>query len=126
MYRENLPQQCPPGYAVVPNNFDVYRAIQAQQPTLQDFDSQARLGTVNLEGRDDVFTCRAFSCSVFSNISGARKLTKLPKFRGYKFIAHLRLDPTSGVVHNSSGYHYDWWISAACNVLGCVIGVSNA
>jgi len=126
MFREELPAQCPPAHAAAPDDLEVFRVMRTDLPTVEAFDSQAKLGTVSLEGRDAEFACRASSCSVFSQIAGATKLTKLPKFRDCKFIAHLRLNANSGMVHNSSGYHWDWWIFSDCDILACVTGVSHA
>ena len=126
MFREDLPDQCPPAGAIAPDDMEVFRVIRSDQPSVGDFDSQARLGTVSLEGREAEFVCRAFACSVFSQIAGARKLTKLPKFKSHKFIARLRLTPDAGSVHNSSGYHWDWWISSSWDTLSCVVEVVNA
>jgi len=126
MFREDLPAQCPPAHAASPNDLEVFRLMRTEQATIAAFDSQVKLGTIDVDGHAPEFRCRASSCSVFSDISGARKLKKLPKFRNYNFIAHLTLDESAGLVHNSSGYHWDWWIFADCDILACVTEVSDA
>lgn len=109
MYREPLPDQCPPSSAVAPNGLAVYRAVRSNPPLLDDFDSQVKLKTIDLTNRPAEFVCRASACSVFTDITGAKQLKKLPKLRDRIYVACLQLSADAGVIVKK-GHHVDWWI----------------
>lgn len=124
MFREQIPiLQCPPATAVHPKTLEVYRLCQNNPPYSNDFDSQAKLGTVNIKGFSTELACRAFACSVMTNIESARQIQKMPKLRQHKNIAKLVLEENSGLVLKTKSTHYEWWISAGYDPLGAILEV---
>jgi len=126
MFFETLPQQCPPADAIAAGDALVFRAVRANPPTIEDFHSQAMLGTIELDGRPEEFVCRASSCSVFTTLNGARKLKKLPKLRDRVFVASVQLTDDAGVIRPSAGAHMEWWIYRDFDVLSSVVEVCDA
>ncbi|MFC3459513.1 hypothetical protein [Massilia haematophila] len=129
MYFEQLPElgvQCPPAEAFEPNELHVYRLLRGNPPTINDFYSQVKLGTIKTEGRDDDFVCRAHACSINTSLDAARGLTKLPKFKQHAAVAALTLSANCGRILKGNGSHCDWWIYAACTPLNLITDVLPA
>src|SRR6478672_10467423 len=118
MYLEQMPElgeQCPPVDAFEPDELNAYRLLKNNTPTIDDFYSQVKNGTIKTEGRDDGFVCRAHACSINTSLDATRGLTKLPKFKQHAGVAKLNLGASCGRLLKTTGSHYDWWIYAACS-----------
>lgn len=109
MYKEKLPQSCPPSNSTEPTNLVVYRLLKSNPVRQEDFDSHAKLGIALHVGADD---CRWSSCSVFDDIAKVTEMLRLPKFKRCH-IGRLTLSEASGRVLQGKKGHYDWWIYKA-------------
>jgi len=124
MYRENLPPSCPIDDSEPPSELVVFRLVSQVPPSDADFDSQAKLGSFNINGKPDQLVCRAFGCSVFTKLTSARRAQKLPKLKHLQHVVKLTLTPDSGRVHTKDGDHHDWWLSSTCDVHALIDGVA--
>jgi len=106
MFREELPDQCPPHEAVDVAYERLYRAVPADPPLNEHFDSHARLGKPKPDTVDD---CRWASCSLFTHRRKATNVAKLPKLRPVcQFVAELRVDVGAGLSQLRK-QHVDFW-----------------
>lgn len=117
MYREPLPEGCPPAAAdevVAPR--EVFRLVSADPPTEADFQSQR---AQNPAGNFSFSECQARGLSVFADPHDAMdRALKLPKFRGY-LTCRVVLKPGAGRVQQTfKPSHHTWWPFAAFDILG--------
>ena len=127
-FKEALPPNCPPDGAKNPVPQVVLRLVSNQDVTEEDFFSYAKLGK---KPHFDVCPCLLASCSVFSSSSGGHRIgahIKLPKLRGRKYVAKVKLTPQSGLVQyaNSNSGHIDLWMFSTFNPLENVLEVLDA
>ena len=120
-YREELPENCPPGTAAeIKESIEVFRLVRSSSPSESDFRSQ------RAERPERVFPgvteCQALGLSVFTDRVEIQKRLRVPKMKGRKV---CRLELTAGAGHiqqTGRGSHHTWWpysdydILAQCNV----------
>ena len=118
MFREHLPEACPPLDAQEPSNLVVYRLIPDLPAVALHFASHASLGKKMPGGIDP---CRWASCSVFASMESVNDLRKLPKFKLYKWAIKLVLGSEAGRVKSGEAGHYDWWIYSGYDPIAVAI-----
>lgn len=115
-YRERLPNGCPPPEAEeIKASRDVFRLVNSNPPTDDDFVSQSALHP----GRtfSGAAKCRAFGLSVHTEISDSRETLKLPTQRGHQ-ICRVRLGPGAGRIQQTyTPSHHTWWPLANYDIL---------
>lgn len=115
MFREDLPDKCPPAEAKSPEDgLIVYRLVAEAPPTHRDFDSVRRLQPNRV--LDD--ECDARGVSVFTDPAEASSKRLLRPFRSHK-VCPVRLCNQAGpILHNGSRSHHTWWPFANFDILG--------
>ena len=109
-WAEDLPAGCPPADAERPKGKTYYRIIEAQSPTIQDFDSHRKKYPTKKFSVDE---CTARSASLFSDKQAAFDKTKIGNFQGKK-IVELSLSADSGCLKKTfkDPHHWSWWRAA--------------
>lgn len=116
IYREALPDNCPPAMAEeVSEARVVYRLVRSNPPTTDDFRSQRE------EKPDTVFSnvdeCLARGLSVYACRSDCDKPKKLPRFRKC-FVCKVDLDIGAGRIQQTwQPSHHTWWPLADFDIL---------
>ena len=116
IYREPLPEDCPPETAEeIISPRIVYRRVWHNPPLNDDFRSQR---AENPSKKFNVSECRARGVSVFVDREDLEELLKRPNFRGGQ-IAQVTLYPGAGYIEHTSRTtsHHTWWPLAAYNIL---------
>jgi hypothetical protein len=116
MYREPLPEGCPPDAAEeIATAREVFRLVSGQTVGDDDFRSQ-RAEKPNAVFR--VTECEARGVSVFADRRDAdERARRLPKFKGY-FTCRVMLKPGAGRIQQTfRPSHHTWWPFAAFNIL---------
>jgi len=113
---EELPKQCPPEEAFIPQGMTVYRFSSSEVPNNNDFISQRLLN------HDRVFNgvseCIARSLSVYDNLTACNNISKLPRHRKrFKYILEVYLRDSDGLIMKTfkNPNHYSWWRSNSFN-----------
>ena len=104
-----MPQGCPPDDIMVPYEHPFFRlAMKSDTFSSEDFLSYAEKDPDRNWGEQLPL---AIGLSVIDNETKARKNLKLPMFRRFKGVIALTLNPTDGVVKQTSIHcsHYTWW-----------------
>lgn len=122
MFREQLPEGCPPSEAnEIVQTMIVYRLARANPPTDNDFRSQHSLRP-NVKFK--LSECIARGLSVHKDRQDSENLTKLPKFRSSR-VCKVTLENGAGrVMQTGKPSHHTWWpyadfdILARCEVVG--------
>ncbi len=115
IYREPLPEGCPPDAAdEIAAAREVFRLVRNNPPTPDDFQSQ------RAEKPEAVFhisECQARGLSVFAQRRDSERALKLPTLRG-RLICRLRLEAGAGRIQQTGRpTHHTWWPLAAFDVL---------
>lgn len=110
---EILPQSCPPECAIAPSRVILYRILEAETPTNNDFLSQRMLYP---NKKFHVDECQARAISVFSDIDSCKAVMKFPKYKNKNCrVGQLFLKEQDGVIANTpskiSKNHFSWWRS---------------
>jgi hypothetical protein len=107
VWHEELPENCPPDDATVPNGEPHYRVVRTIPPEETDFASQRALMPSKSFGASE---CRARAVSLFLKRQNCFALLKFPTFRGWQ-VVKLELPPESGVckLTNPKTGHVAWW-----------------
>lgn len=115
IFRETLPEDCPPGAAeAIAEQRDVYRLVASEPPTEADFRSQRALRPTAVFG---VSECQAHGLSVHTERADSQRASKLPRLRG-KRICRVRLLPGAGYLQQTgTPSHHTWWPSADFDIL---------
>jgi hypothetical protein len=108
VFRETLPNDCPPSDAHDGGCASAFRFVPADPAIAANFDSYAAQGKPLPVGTD-VTPCRWASCSLYSDLATARKKRKLKSLKKYRFVAELRIPAKSGKMKEVSG-HIDLWM----------------
>lgn len=112
---ESLPESCPPADSEKCQGI-YYRVAIGNPAQSEDFFSQKKLApdkTFTGEGIDE---CIERAVSVFSELTDAKRLLKLPKFRKAN-IAEVSLSPQDGNIKKTfRNSHYSWWRSRLFDV----------
>jgi len=113
---ENLPEQCPPKDAFVPNGITVYRFAFSEESSENDFISQRMLfPNKEFVGVDE---CTARSLSVLNDLDACKNKLKLPRNRKrFKSILEVNLRDGDGLIKQTFKdiNHYSWWRSNSFN-----------
>ena len=107
LYREPLPDDCPPNDAeeIDAARF-VYRLVRNNPPTDGDFRSQR---AERPTARFNVSECRARGLSVFADRRVAERIAKKPNLAG-SAISQVVLTTGAGRIKRTGGRsHYTWW-----------------
>ncbi len=116
VFRESLPDNCPPTDAVNVAYDAIYRFLPSNPPEDSHFDSYAAKEKPRPEVVD---LCRWSSCSFFLAKKTAIKL--LPKLRGrFKFLACLKVPEGSGLSKEKKG-HIDFWFFNTFDPLSAIV-----
>jgi hypothetical protein len=117
VYREELPEECPPADAIeIQDGTVLFRLVRSNPPTNVDFDSWRALNPEK-PCPNGLCECRARAVSVHDDAEASAKLRKLPKFRRY-MIAKLSLEEGAGKIKETGGKaHYAWWPFADFNIV---------
>ena len=107
LYREPLPDDCPPDDAEEINAARfVYRLVRNNPPNDDDFRSQR---VEKPTARFNVSECRARGLSVFANRRVAERLAKKPNLAD-SAICQVVLTTGAGRIKRTGGRsHYTWW-----------------
>lgn len=122
IYREQLPDNCPPTEAAfVEEDLDVFRLVRQSPPTDEDFQSQRaeKPGAVFM----DVSECTARGLSVFTDRRECERALKLPSLRGRQ-ICRVRLSNGAGSIARTGRRpsHHTWWPFAEFAILPrCIV-----
>lgn len=116
MFREPLPNECPPDYAEeVSGTLIFYRLVKNQTVTEGDFDSARALSPSNRFSKDE---CHVRGVSVFARDEDLKKISKLRRHRE-KRICLVVLNQGAGYIEpNGQGSHHTWWPLADYDILG--------
>ena len=123
VYREDLPEDCPPEEAVPleqPATF--YRLVKALPPKENDFDSRWKERPDlrdRWEKREQV--CDAKGVSLFDTAEAAQKRTKYPD-QSHKIVCEVNVTPQCGPIKQGTSHHYTWWPLRDCNILALCRG----
>ena len=113
-YREDLPNGCPPAEAK-PLTMRLYRLIRSFPPEESDFDSQW-LEHSEKQAEWENIECRAKGLSLFISLRVARQKAKGRRMLR-KEVCAVKVTPESGLVEQTSGFHFTWWPLKDCNIL---------
>ena len=116
LYRELLPEDCPPEQAseiTAPRL--VYRLVRHNPPIDDDFRSQrAENPALTLH---NVSECQARGLSVFADRSGAMRRSRIGKLQG-TMICEVTLTQGAGrMLRTGNQGHYTWWPWAGYDIL---------
>lgn len=109
MYRETLPESCPPAHAK-PFVGRLIRLVGPDALSAKDFDSRTKLGSVPFPGKE----CGCASCSMFLESISKDALLDMMKFPNLKkktVVALVNVDANSGLTE-TRGQHVDLWMFA--------------
>ena len=122
LYREPLPEDCPPETA---EEIDApriaYRLVRNNPPMDADFRSQK---AENPGKKFEISECRARGVSVYSNRSVAEWWAMRPHFkRQGMLVCQVDLDRGAGQIQKTGGRaHYTWWPLADYDILAvCLV-----
>ena len=107
MFREPLPDGCPPPDAQeITQALVVYRLVDGDPPTCDDFKSQRAQKPNN---QFSVPECQARGLSVFSEVREAEKQLRRPNHKG-KLVCQVTLDRGAGhILKTGRKSHFTWW-----------------
>ena len=108
IYREPLPENCPPEEAAeISNRRIVFRLVRNNPPMDADFRSQR---AENPEADFNIGECIARGLSVFSERSVLERQLRKPRHRG-KAICQVTLERGAGFIKQTgqNRHHYTWW-----------------
>lgn len=117
MYREELPNGCPPEDADQTQDEQVvYRLVTADPPVDDDFKSHFLLNPAkDYRGHE----CIASGLSVVPTVEDAQSLTSLPALRG-KLPCKVTLSAEAGMIKQTrAAPHHTWWPFADFDILAC-------
>jgi len=112
IWAEQLPNDCPPKEAFIPQYETYYRLVSYYPPSDRDFYSYKKTHGYKPSKESE---CIARSLSISDNSKKLSKLFGIPYFRN-KIMICLKLSPESGVLLKTRGpHHFSWWLAAAYN-----------
>lgn len=120
---EDLPQNCPPSNAKIPDDEIYFRLTDSFPPSIKDFYSHKRLFP-NRNYKDE---CIARAISLLKTAKECEKKKKLPYFKNKnKCVIKVTLNKASGVVKKTGRKHVSWWMSLGFNPIEYCELVENA
>ena len=111
MWSEELPENCPPKEAYIPQGEGYYRLVSGSPPNEQDFHSPFKLNPNRFKNPK----CNDMALSVFNNLDACLAIKSLSKyFREHRPIK-MKLEEACGVIMSTENqpYHFDWWMYSA-------------
>ena len=116
MFREPLPDECPPDDAEEINGtLILYRLVNDKTVTEGDFDSNRYLFPTMKFRVDE---CHARGVSVFANQGDIQRILKMRRHRE-KRICIVELSEGAGYIRpNGRDSHHTWWPFAKYDILG--------
>jgi len=114
---EELPDNCPPKSADKPNG-EYFRLVENNPADEDDFISHRSRWP---KKKFNVSECVARSLSVFSDLSGAEKLKKLPRHKS-KAIVKLSLSEDMGLIKQTgrNKLHHSWWRTTTADIFNSI------
>ncbi|MFH0924934.1 MAG: hypothetical protein V1872_04765 [bacterium] len=124
-FEEDLPQNCPPSDAFLPDNKLFYRLVESYPPKEKDF-----LPYWNLypKKRNQFPECIARAISVFSELRSCENIKKIAYFRKNNFkVISIKLNEDAGLVKQtqSDSTHFSWWKFKGYNPLSSEITLAT-
>ena len=116
MFREPLPDECPPDDAEeISDTLIVYRLVKKETPTDRDFASERELRPTHRFSADE---CHARGVSVFMRRKDLARIMKMRRHRE-KWICLVVLSQGAGYIQRKGqGSHHTWWPLAEYDILG--------
>ena len=116
MFREPLPNECPPDDAgEISDTLIVYRLVKKETLTDNDFASERELRPTHTFNADE---CHARGVSVFTRHEDLARITKMRRHRE-KRICLVMLGQGAGYIQrNGQDSHHTWWPLAKYDILG--------
>lgn len=120
-FKEELPEQCPPGHAVDHGIGEAYRIVDSHPPELRHFLSKRALGEEPLPTSDP---CGFSSCSLFGTLKQIHRIAShFPKYRqGQATIVQLSIPERSGLWTCNKKHHIHFWMYEEFDPLAAVVG----
>lgn len=101
IWRERLPENCPPANAHAGPCEQAFRFVTTASPTAEDFESYSAKGIPVGENEDP---CRWASCSLYPDYATVLKKRKIKSLKRYPFVAEMKIRAGSGRIIQS------WWL----------------
>lgn len=123
VYREDLPDDCPPVEAIeIVEVATVFRLVKNNPASNDDFRSHRALKPNR--SFPGIAECQARGLSVHTDRSDTVKLLKLPSLKGC-FVCKVTLDVGAGKIEQTNKpSHHTWWPFAGYDILAnCVIEI---
>lgn len=118
IYRESLPEACPPSEAIeIVDEQVVFRLVATNPPTADDFLSQRarRPSAIFPPGSSE---CLSRGLSVHTERKDSEKLWLLPLFKKRTLLCQVRLRTGAGRIQQTfQPSHHTWWPLAAFDIL---------
>jgi len=116
IWKEELPDNCPPDDAISPDGKDLFRLVSSKPPSDNDFDSYK---TIYPYKQFSVSDCQAKSISVLNDLWEIKKIRKLPIHKN-KMIVRLQLERKDGLIKQTGNInHFSWWVSKYFSLNQC-------
>lgn len=106
-WANNLPDNCPPENILVPEEEEFYRLlINEDVITQDDWKSQKELHPNSPYKGEDLINAHGLSILKEAD----HNIFKLPRYKRFKGLAKIILNPSDGVLKKTYGdKHYTWW-----------------
>lgn len=102
-----FPENCPPEDILVPEDEEFYRLLINEDVVVEeDWKSQKELHPESTYSEENFINAHGLSILKEAN----HNLFKLPKYKKFKGLAKIVLNPSDGVLKKTYGdKHYTWW-----------------
>lgn len=113
-WANDLPENCPPENILVPEEEEFYRLLLNEDQIVdEDWKSQKELHPQSTyEGENYI---NAHGLSVLKTVNN--NIFKLPRYKRFKGLAKVILNPTDGVLKKTYGdQHYTWWRTTSFDI----------
>lgn len=106
-WANSLPENCPPENILVPEGEEFYRLLINEDVIVEDdWKSQKELHPNNSYDGEDLIN--AHGLSILKEVD--HNLFKLPRYKRFKGLAKIVLNPSDGVLKKTyRDKHYTWW-----------------
>ena len=116
IYRELLPEGCPPEDSIeIVESLTVFRIVRTAPPTSEDFRSQR--GGQPGRNFSGVSECQARGLSVFADRRDAENALKLPNLRGRRICGIQLAEGAGRILQTGRPSHHTWWPLADFEIL---------
>jgi len=120
MWREELPEQCPPNNAFPPQVDSTFFRLISEIPAKEsDFDSHRKLSP---EKPFNTSECIARSLSIIDTKANAELLRKSAYLKDKK-LAEVKMNSSSGLIlkNGKAAGHHSWWIPSSRSPLDLIV-----